>query len=398
MTPKQRMQRAMALSIPDRVPVMCQLALGHYFLYAGLSPFEVWFTSEGFAEALVRLRERYRFDGVLVNMPGRPPDVEQHVDRVDRGDRGDRGAAEDVIHWRNGGATRLPHDDNAHYLPPGDRPAVPSLEAIDPDRLVYVEPWDVTGVGYPHLWDFETEPRPDDDFFPPYCTDTIRAVVERVGEVVSVHSEVFSPFSQWLELLGNEQGAISLLDDPDKVHACLDRLTNGAIQLARRQIHCGVDAVLISSAFAGAGFISRDHYAEFVLPYERRLAEAIKAEGDAFVYTHTCGAIGDRLDLMVETGTQGIDTLDPPPLGTVELDEAKRFLSGKVFIKGNIDPVNTLLAGPRERLIEDVRWRLGVGKPGGGYILSSACSVAPHVDPERLSLLVELAERDGVYE
>ncbi len=37
---------------PDRVPVMCQLSLGHYFLNAGLPPHRIWFTSDGFAEAL----------------------------------------------------------------------------------------------------------------------------------------------------------------------------------------------------------------------------------------------------------------------------------------------------------------------------------------------------------
>lgn len=392
MTSKQRMRRAMGLGVPDRVPVMCQLAAGHYFLHAGLSPFEIWFTTDGFAEALIRMRERYRFDGILVNLPGRPREIESYVESVDRGD------TEDVVHWRNGGATRLPHDDNAHYVPPEAGPARPTFEQVDPDKLFYVEPWDLTGVRYPLTWDFEDEVRPFDDYFPDYMTDSIARVVQRVGQDVSVHSEVFSPFSQWLELLGNEEGAISLLDDPAKVHACLDRLTEGAIALARGQIRHGVEAVLISSAFAGAGFISRDHYAEFVLPYERRLAEAIKAEGDVFVYTHTCGAIGDRLDLMVLTGTQGIDTLDPPPLGTVELDRAKEFLAGKAFIKGNIDAVNTLLTEPYERFIEDVRRRLDVGKPGGGYILSSACSVAPHVEPRRLEMLVKLAEQHGICE
>ena len=116
-----------------------------------------------------------------------------------------------------------------------------------------------------------------------------------------------------------------------------------------------------------------------------------------FVYTHTCGAIGDRLDLMVETGTNGIDTLDPPPLGTVALDKAKEFLAGKAFIKGNIDAVNTLLHGPFDEFVDDVRRRLKVGKPGGGYILSSACSVAPRVEPERLIMLAELAEKHGAY-
>jgi len=38
---------------PDRVPVMCQLALGHYFLNCGGKPSKIWFDSEAFAGALV---------------------------------------------------------------------------------------------------------------------------------------------------------------------------------------------------------------------------------------------------------------------------------------------------------------------------------------------------------
>jgi uroporphyrinogen-III decarboxylase len=81
----------------------------------------------------------------------------------------------------------------------------------------------------------------------------------------------------------------------------------------------------------------------------------------------------------------------------VDLEEAKKLLTGKAFIKGNVDPVHTLLEGDREAVRKDVLWRLGVGKPGGGYILSSACSIAPHTPPENIEQLALLAEQEGVY-
>ena len=154
----------------------------------------------------------------------------------------------------------------------------------------------------------------------------------------------------------------------------------------------GVDAVLISSAYAGGGFISREHYESFVLPYEKKLIQGIKEKTDIPVYTHTCGAIGDRLDLMLETGTDGIDTLDPPPLGNVELSKAKKILQGRAFIKGNVDPVNTLLRGTPEKVREDALHRLEIAAPGGGYILSSACSVPPRTPPENIMSLREAVE------
>lgn len=392
MTSRQRLQQAMALQTPDRVPVMSQLAVGHYFLHAGVSPQELWYTSEGFAAALINLQQRYQFDGILINLPGRDPNYENFIQKIEANER------EQVIRWKNGNGTVLPRDDNPHYYQADGTRYFPTFDEIKPEALYYIEPWDLTDITYPFTWGFENEPRPFDDYFPDYHFDTIKAVKAKVGATVSVHAEIFSPWSQFLELLNYEQALMAILDDPDKAKACLERLAAGAIDLAKKQAACGVDAILISSAFAGAGLISREHYAEFVLPYERQIIAAVKKAFALPIYTHTCGSIGDRLDLMMQTDTNGIDTLDPPPLGTVELAEAKKILSGKTFIKGNIDPVHTLLYGSPAKVKADVIKRLEIGKPGGGYILSSACSVAPRTPPENIEMLTALAEEFGVYE
>ena len=157
---------------------------------------------------------------------------------------------------------------------------------------------------------------------------------------------------------------------------------------------CDPDAVLISSAFAGGGFIGRDMYDQFVLPYEQQVVAAIH-QFELPAYVHTCGAIGDRLDLMEQTNIDGIDTLDPPPLGTVDLADAKAQFGARLFFKGNLDAVNEMLYADDQAFEQAVRQRLAIGKVGSGYILSSACSVAPHVKPERLQRMVDLAEQYG---
>jgi uroporphyrinogen-III decarboxylase len=159
---------------------------------------------------------------------------------------------------------------------------------------------------------------------------------------------------------------------------------------------CKSDAILVSSAFAGAGFISRRMYEEFVIPYEDQIFKAIHKHGIKS-YVHTCGAIGDRLDLMSKTCVDGIDTLDPPPLGTVHLEDAKSKYGERFFFKGNLDAVNEMLNADEKTFEQAVKERIKIGKPGSGYILSSACSVAPHVKPERLKHLVELAIQFGKY-
>jgi uroporphyrinogen-III decarboxylase len=199
-----------------------------------------------------------------------------------------------------------------------------------------------------------------------------------------------------MELFGYEQALLALLDEPEKCHRVLAVLTR--IALAQVGLYAGhaPDAILVSSAFAGAGFISRQMYKEFVMPYEDEVFRAVRNHG-LKSYVHTCGAIGDRLDLMSETCADGIDTLDSPPLGTVDLAEAKSKYGKRFFFKGNLDAVNEMLNADDQTFEEAVKQRIEIGKPGSGYILSSACSVAPHVKPERLKRLAQLAEELGRY-
>lgn len=387
MNGRERIARAMQHRESDRVPVMCQLALGHYFLNAGLLPHRVWFTSEGFAEALVKLQRRYRFDGILINIPGHPANILENVASIQATDKGER------LTWRNGDVTLVPWDDSPHhFVADTSRLQRADFGVLDPDCLEGID--ELTG----YIWNIyhvpwltgKSKSGPLGEI-PGFFFLTIDLVKAQVGDEVSIHGEVFSPFTHYMELLGYEQALMGLVTDPGKAHALLDRLTVASITWARAQARHGVDAVLISSAFAGGSFISRKVYSEFVVPYELRVAEAVKAEGVP-VYTHTCGKIRDRLELMAETGTLGIDTLDPPPLGDVELAEAKRRIGDRLFIKGNMNSVALLAYKTKDEVIAEATRCLRDGAPGGGYILSTACSVSPHVEPWKLELLAEIAE------
>jgi len=394
------MRVAMRLGQPDRVPVMCQLAIGHYFLQSGIDPLDIWYSSEGFGEALIALQRRYGFDGILVNLPGRARGWRQHVRSIEPHE-GSR-----IIRWTNGWSTVFPPDDLPWVCREDGSRFRPTFAAIDPDALFYVEPHGPLGVRYPYAPGFEQDEwkqgeRADPQWgrasvparsFPPYQYDTISYVREHAGDV-SVHGEVFSPFTQLFELADHSSVLMALVTEPGKVRACLERLTEGTVALALGQVDAGVDALLISSAFAGAGFISPAHYRDFVQPYEKRVVEVVRARRDIPIYTHTCGAIGDRLELMMESGTNGIDTLDPPPLGTVNLADARRRTLGRVFLKGNVDPVNTMLLGTPEAVRAAARECLLAAAPDGGYVLSTACAVAPATPPANVLALAASVSR-----
>jgi len=390
------MAEAMARRQPDRPPVMCQLSLGHYFLRAGLDEIDVWHDTDAFSDALTRLRSRYDFDGILVNLPGRDPAWRSHIRATESDGDGNR-----RLHWSDGSVTVAPPDDNPHVYDESGAERHAAFDEVDPEALFYVEPHDLNGLTYPYSWGpaGEAAVPGGPGFFPPWHLDTLRAVRAKAGPDVSVHAELFSPFTQLMELVGYTEGLMALLIDEGKCRAILERLAEGAVCLGRLYAAEDIDALLVSSAFVGGGFISRDHYQAFEAPYLRTIVDGVhEVRPDLPVYVHTCGAIGDRLDLLEGTGVDGIDTLDPPPIGTVELADALATLGKRVFIKGNIDPVHTILQGTPDTVRTDALGRLRTAAPGGAYILSTACSVPPGAPPENILALreaVEAYERDG---
>jgi uroporphyrinogen-III decarboxylase len=393
MNSKQRMLAAMNHKKPDRVPVMCQLALGHYFLNCNYNPSEIWFDSETFAKALVDLQQRYEFDGILVNLPGRPENWKNYLKSSNT-----IGNCEH-LYWKSDLETIIPTDDNPQTYQSGREP----LKRADYKTVDVNDPATYRLAGYvwntwhmPQLWDTDLNTDlSNPTAYPLWFTNTLNKV-QKLAPDVSVHVEVFSPFTHLMELFGYEQALMVLLDEPRKCHDILDIFTKKVITQVKLYAGCEPDAILVSSAFAGAGFISRQMYKEFVVPYEDQVFQTIHLH-KSISYVHTCGAIGDRLDLMSETSVDGIDTLDPPPLGTVELHQAKEKYGKRFFFKGNLDAVNEMLNADDQTFEEAVKDRIKIGKPGSGYILSSACSVAPHVKPERLKKLASLAKEYGKY-
>jgi uroporphyrinogen-III decarboxylase len=390
---KERVAAAINHKQPDRVPVICQLALGHYFINTKVGATQIWFDSEGFAKALVELQSRYEFDGILINLPGRPANWQDYLKS-----RHVEGNTE-YLQWKSGLETIAPADDNPHTYLQGQAP----LPRADYKTIDFNDPTTYRISGYvwntwhaPSLWDIKDDADlAEAAAYPEWFTATLRKVQELAPQV-SVHPEVFSPFTHLLEMFGYEQALFALIDEPKKCHEALGIFTKQVLAQIEVYAACRPDAILVSSAFAGAGFISRGMYKEFVSPYEDVLYKAINKHGIKS-YVHTCGAIGDRLDLMAETVVDGIDTLDPPPLGTVNFEEAKAKFGKRFFFKGNLDAVNEMLGADDKTFEEAVKTRLRIGKPGSGYILSSACSVAPHVKPERLKKLVELSKEFGKY-
>jgi len=373
-----RVVQAMNRTTPDRVPLMCQFSIGFMMNQLRPDPVLFWYDMKTFADGLIRLREMFHFDGILVSLHGHSDDWKKGLLKTEKIDDS---------------KTMLYYEDRTEEHSWTDLPVIhfskpkllKSVDEIDmerdiPEEIDYIP---VSGNLYFRL--------NRENMY-----SIFDYVHEQVGDRFSIHGEITSPFDYLLDLLGYENALMALMLEPEKCRQILSRFTKGVKEIAVGMCRKDIDAIKISSPFAGMGFISPEFYSEFVLPYEREIITAIRSQGK-HVYIHTCGSIDDRLELMCDSGASGLECLDPVPVGNVDLADAFRRIGERMFIKGNIDSVNTLLAADDVKARADVRKIIETGKTEGkGFILSTACSIAPLVAKERIVMLSELiSEYDG---
>lgn len=375
MNSKERMLAAMNCKPVDKIPVMCQMSIGHMLLQLGVSPSEFWFDKDSFAQGLIKLREIYDFDGILVSLHGHNPNWKESILKIERVEEGE------MAELNSGDKILFPDNDLPQYIYK-DKIERPSIHDITEEDLPKILDYIPVSANLYFYIDQNNK------------FNVLEDLVKSHGKEYSIHGEITSPFDYMLDLLGYEPALMALIDDPDKCKMISNHYAKLIKKLALEMCDTGIDAIKVSSPFAGMGFISPSYYEEFVLPFERDIVTAVREKG-VHIYIHTCGSIGDRLELMFNSGMSGIECLDPQPLGNVDLEEAVERIADKGFIKGNIDSVNTLLMGTKEKVAHDVQEIINVGKTHQGFILSTACSIAPAVKRENIQLLKELANNTG---
>lgn len=309
MTPRDRILKAMQLQHPDRVPLMCQFSFGfinQQLKGSGISPMEVWLDADKYSKGLMILRDRFNFDGILVSVHGHFEDWRSRIVKTETVN----------------GIDVVTYADRRETYPEDDLPAAEFFSR----NIKGVEDFDINDI-------------PEEIYYIPASRDchgfidldnpfsVFDFMDERVKDRYSIHGEIISPFDYFLDLFGYEQALLSLLIEPEKCKLVLQRFTDGLIRLLEGMCKKSIDAVKISSPFAGMGFISPDQYLEFEQPYLKQLTCTISNNGK-FSYIHTCGHINDRLEYMRDTRTNGLECLDPPPIGNVNLQSPSYCSTG----------------------------------------------------------------------
>lgn len=170
----------------------------------------------------------------------------------------------------------------------------------------------------------------------------IQKVKDRLGDRGIIRSHPFSPGqgSPWQSLctmFGTEQSIMLGMDQPDLLHHMLEAIVQMTLGVSEMWKGTPADMVEVGGGAGSSTVISPNFYREFGLPYDQRQNQLLHEAG-LKVVNHFCGGLMPMLDLVVESGADGLETMTPPSMGgDCDLREASRRVGENLFFIGGFD-------------------------------------------------------------
>jgi hypothetical protein len=178
-----------------------------------------------------------------------------------------------------------------------------------------------------------------------------------------------------------EEWYVSTVTRTDYIKAVFERQAQVALEnLARLHAAIGARAAIIQTNGTDFGtqngpFLSAAKYRELFLPYQQRVNGWIHRNTSWKTFMHCCGGIAPLLDAVVEAE---FDILNPVQCSAKGMDARalkKHYGDALVFWGGGVDTQKTLPFGTPQQVRDQVRERIDIFGPGGGFVFCSIHNV-----------------------
>ena len=236
--------------------------------------------------------------------------------------------------------------------------------------------------------DIEALPIPDAEQDLGYVMEAVRTIRRELNGRVPLIGFTGSPWTLATYMVEGgssrdfRKSKAMLYDNPQAMHALLDKLARSITAYLNGQIKAGAQAVQIFDSWGGA--LSSAAYQEFSLRYMKQIVDGLIREHDGRrvpVILFTKGG-GLWLEAMAETGAEALG-LD----WTCDIGSARQRVGGQVALQGNMDPA--VLHAKPEAIRAEVARILAAYGPGNGQVFNLGHGITPEVPPEHAKAFFE---------
>ncbi len=232
---------------------------------------------------------------------------------------------------------------------------------------------------------------------------------DRLGEAGILLPGVADPVCIAAEAFEMSQFLLYSITDTDKMLYFLDALGERLIEQLRLVCEAGKQSRgerfgevlfrLCGPEYVTPPYLSPKYFNRFVTRYVKPMADLIHEAGAMMRY-HSHGKIRQVLDEIMATEPDGIDPLEGPPDGDIDLAELKRLIGDRTCLFGNLQ-LKLLEHGTPQQVRETVIQCMQDAKEGGRYVIMPTAApinipLAPQTDTN-YRVFIETALEYGGY-
>lgn len=162
---------------------------------------------------------------------------------------------------------------------------------------------------------------------------------------------------------------IFAMTQPELIRALCEKKHEEVMHYLRGMLEAGCGPIyrIWGPEYCTPPYLPPSAFREFVLPYLHDMVDLIHKYG-CYARVHSHGKIAQVLDMIVESGADATDPVEPPPDGDISLSEIKERYGDKLILFGNMELKYLEQETPAE-IRQRVREIMEEGKPGGGMVL-----------------------------
>ena len=170
----------------------------------------------------------------------------------------------------------------------------------------------------------------------------VHAAYDRLGDHGVIRSHPYypgqgSPWQAFCTMVDTQEAIFMAMDEPEFVHHALNVLLQRCLKVTAMWEGTPADMVETDGGAGSSTVISPALFETFCLPYDRIQNAAFQALGLKTV-CHLCGGIMPMLDLVAQTGTNGLETMTPTAMGgDCDLTSASARVGDRLFFIGGFD-------------------------------------------------------------
>ena len=215
----------------------------------------------------------------------------------------------------------------------------------------------------------------------PLCLDAVRMAKQKITDR-PVLAGMIGPYSLAGRLMDVTEIMFACYDEPELVHAVLDKAVQFLIAYGNALRDAGADGIMMAEPLAGV--LSPDLMEEFSQPYVKRIIEALQTEDFGVIY-HNCGnSVPFMLDEIFAQGAAAYHFGN-----AVDMAEVLEKAPADALCMGNIDPAGCFVQGSAGEMKAAVQELMEKCSAYPNFVLSSGCDIPAHASWENIKAFFE---------